>query len=159
VLGTATESAIVGLASGRAAGMLGRPGPALMGVLGAISPFMLLPGPILLVLPGFLLGMLQSPTVARAAVVLYALIAQLTASFLAPVIARWSGSLSPISVILAIPFGGALDGATGALIAIPVAAALQSFVRGVVLPWLHQMPGERRAVAEQEVRDRRGQAA
>jgi predicted PurR-regulated permease PerM len=159
VLGTVTESAIVGLASGLVAWILGLPGPALIGVLGAIIQFIPLTGPMLLVIPGFLLGMLQSTTVALAAVVLYALIAQLNASFLAPVIARWSGSLSPISVILAIPFGGALDGATGALIAIPVAAALQIFVAGVVLPWIHQMHGEQDVGRDQELTVRPRRAA
>jgi predicted PurR-regulated permease PerM len=159
VLGTATESAIVGLASGLVAWVLGLPGPALMGVLGAIIQFIPITGPILMVIPGFLLGMLQSPTVAIEAVIGYALIAQLNASFLAPVIARWSVSLSPIIVILAIPFGGALYGATGALIAIPVAAALQIFVTGVVIPWIHRMQGPEGVLPAAPPAERLGRAA
>jgi predicted PurR-regulated permease PerM len=159
VLGTFIESAIVGLASGLVAWFLGLPGPALIGVLGAIIQFIPITGPILMVIPGFLLGLLQSPTVAIEAVILYALIAQLNASFLAPYIARWSVSLSPIVVIIAIPFGAALYGPIGALIAIPVAAAIQIFVTGVALPWLHRQHGEPAIVLEPEPEERRGRAA
>jgi len=95
-----------------------------------------------MVIPGFLLGIAQLPLVALEAVVAFAIIAEVNASLLAPWIARWSVSLSPLIVVIAIPLGGALYGAVGALAAIPVIAAIQIFVVDVVIPWVHRVEGE-----------------
>ncbi|HUX85453.1 MAG TPA: AI-2E family transporter, partial [Chloroflexota bacterium] len=142
VLGTLIESTIVGVLSGIAAWLIGLPGPALLGVLAALIQFIPITGPILMVIPGFLLGIAISPLLAIEAVVAYTIIAEVNASLLAPWIARWSVSLSPLIVVIAIPLGGALYGTVGALIAIPVIAAIQIFVVDIVIPWLHRIEGQ-----------------
>ena len=150
VLGTLLEAAIVGALGGLVAWLFGLPAPALLGLLAAIIQLIPVTGAILMAIPGFLLGLLQSPTVAVEAALAYVIIAQVNASYIAPAIARWSVSLSPLVVIIAVPLGGALYGAIGGLIAIPVAAAIQIFVIEVVLPWLHHVEGETGTAAEPE---------
>ncbi len=142
VLGTLLEAAIVGALGGLVAWLFRLPAPALLGVLAAIIQLIPVTGAILMAIPGFLLGLLQSPTVAVEVALAYVIVAQINASYLAPAIARWSVSLSPLIVIVAVPLGGALYGAIGALIAIPVAAAIQIFVSEVVFPWLRHAEGE-----------------
>jgi predicted PurR-regulated permease PerM len=159
VLGTLTQSALVGVLSGLAAWLLGLPGPALIGVLAGIIQFIPITGAILMVIPAFFLGMLQSPAVAGAAVVAYALIAELNAAVFTPIISRWSVSLSPIIVIIAIPLGAELFGAVGGLMGIPVAAAVQIFVTGAVLPWLHRLQGEPSVVSDRTLETPRDRAA
>src|SRR6185437_8730738 len=120
------------------------------GILAAIIQLIPVTGAILMAIPGFLLGLLQSPTVAVEVALAYAIIAQINASYFAPAIARWSVRLSPLVVIVAVPLGGALYGAIGALIAIPVAAAIQIVVTEIVLPWLHHVQGETGTATEPE---------
>ncbi len=142
VLGALAESTIVGLLGGVAAAALGLPFPVMIGIVTGLVELLPMVGPMLMMVPVFLLGLLQSPVVAVAAATAFFGIAQLDASFLAPTIARWSVKLSPLIAIIAIPLGVALYGAVGALIAIPVAAALQILVVQVILPWLKHIEGE-----------------
>lgn len=159
VLGALTESTIVGVLGGLAAAILGLPFPVIIGIATGLVELMPMVGPMLMIIPAFLLGLLQSPVVAIVASAAFFGIAQLDASVFAPTIARWSVKISPLIAIVAIPLGVALYGAIGALIAIPVAAALQIFVVQVLLPWLHRYEGEASAESGQATAGPRDHAA
>lgn len=99
------------------------------GVLEAV-PFI---GPLIAGAVGVLL-VLSSNSLAIAAVVLgiYIVIQQLENQILVPKIMQKTVGLNPIVVILVVIIGYRLAGVLGALIAIPVAAAVQVFVHDVM---------------------------
>jgi len=141
VLGALAESSIIGVLGGLAAAILGLPFPVIIGIVTGLVELLPMVGPMLMMLPAFALGLLQSPLVAVLSALAFFLISQVDASIIAPSIARWAVHLSPLVAIIAIPLGAALYGAVGALIAIPVAAALQIFANQVILPWLRRIEG------------------
>ena len=159
VIGALAESSLVGTLSAIVAAILGLPAPVILGVIAAIIELVPMTGPMLMIIPAFLLGLLQSPVIAIIAGLAFFAIAQLDASIFAPTIARWAVRLSPLVVIVAIPLGAALYGAIGALISIPVAAALQIFTVEVVLPWLHRQEEGERGEHERPPEELQGRAA
>ncbi|MGH2460928.1 MAG: AI-2E family transporter [Chloroflexota bacterium] len=141
VLSVAAQMILLGLLSGITAALLGLPGPALFGLMSALIALVPTLGQYIMVIPAVLLGLLQSPLVALEAGLAYAVIAQAELSILGPLIAERAVRISPIVVVIAIPIGVALYGGVGAILSVPVAAALQIFVQNVVLPWLHHLRG------------------
>lgn len=137
VLGQLAVSTIVGTLGWLAAVVLGLPFPVLIGAIMAVVELAPMLGPLIMVIPAFLLGLLQSPLMAVAAGLAYFAIAQLDGNVLSPLITGRAVRLSPVVIIVAIPIGASWYGAIGALIAVPVAAALRVFTCEVLLPWLH----------------------
>lgn len=145
LLGQMAVATITGTLAGLAAALLGLPYPFLIGVVTAVLDLAPIVGPTLMVFPAFLLGLSQSLFIAIAALIVFYGIAELDGNVLSPLITGRAVSLSPTLIIIAIPMGLALYGAIGALIAVPVVAAVQVFVTEIVLPWLkeRQREGER----------------
>jgi predicted PurR-regulated permease PerM len=141
LLSQVTVSTVVGLLAGGAAWLVGIPIPVTLGVLTGLVEIAPMVGPIVMVIPAALLGLLRSPTDAMIAGIAFFAIALLDANVLSPVITGRAVHLSPIIVILAIPIGATLFGIVGALIAVPIAAALKIVVVRVVLPWLDRVGG------------------
>lgn len=156
LLGLGTQMIVIGTLSGVTAALLHLPGPALFGFTAALLELAPSLGQILMVIPAVILGSLQSPLTALEAAIAFTVIALIDGSLLSPMVSGRAVQLSPILVVIAIPIGLTLYGGLGAILSIPVTAALQIFVQEVALPWLHRLeaapteapgqePGERAA--------------
>jgi len=123
--------------------ILGIPFWPLLGVLSGVTALIPLLGPWLSGIPAVTMALTQSWK-AAALVVVFILVRQFVSDFmLAPKIMNNAVGLTPLTVILAILAGTALLGPVGALLAIPIAAAVQV----IVADWLQ---ARRAAVSEQE---------
>ena len=141
LLGQVAVASIAGTLAGLAAWLLGLPYPLLIGVTTAILDLAPVLGTALMTIPAFVLGLLQSPLMAVVAGLVFYGLSQLDGNVLSPLITGRAVRLSPTLVIVATPFGLALYGPLGALIAIPVTAALQVIATEVFLPWLRARQG------------------
>ena len=141
LLGQIAYATIVGVMIGLSSALLGLPYPALIALGTTIIELLPVVGPTLMVIPGFILGLTQSPLMAVVAAVVFFAIAQFGGNVLSPLIMGEAVKLSPTLIIIAVPFGLALYGAVGALIAIPVTVAIQVFTEDVFLPWLKRREG------------------
>ncbi|HEY9855372.1 MAG TPA: AI-2E family transporter [Stenomitos sp.] len=97
--------------------------------------FAMLPviGPFLGMLPSVFIAWFVSPLTALwVGVALYALI-HVVASFVAPFVYRRQAHLHPLVMLLALALGARLAGIAGAVVAVPVAAALQVLVTDLYL--------------------------
>jgi predicted PurR-regulated permease PerM len=85
-------------------------------------------GPLLGAIPAVFLALFQPTWKLIFVVAWYAVIQQAEANFVVPRVMRASVGLSPLLTIIALIIGARLLGAAGALLAVPVAAALQVMV-------------------------------
>jgi predicted PurR-regulated permease PerM len=104
--------------------LLGVKGALILAVIAAIGEVIPIVGPIVSMIPAVIVALTQSPGLALAVVVLYLVIQQLENNLLVPKIMEQAVSLHPLAVIVAILVGGELLGVVGALMAVPVAAAV-----------------------------------
>jgi predicted PurR-regulated permease PerM len=113
-------------------------------VLGLIAGvFELLPyiGPIIAVVPMLLVALLESPTQALIVLVFFVVLQQLESNVFVPNIMHTQTEISPLLAVLAIVAGGTIGGLLGALVAIPLAAALQVFVARAIAPLVRSQTG------------------
>jgi predicted PurR-regulated permease PerM len=136
-LGQLAVATIVGILAGLVVFLLGLPYPVAVGVLTAVLDLAPVLGPGLMAIPVALLGLVEAPWKAVVAGLAFYALSQVDANVLSPLITGRAVSLSPVLIVMAITLGLALYGAVGALVAIPVAAALQLVAEQAVLPWLH----------------------
>lgn len=124
----------MGLAAGVVSFLFGVPYPFVIGVVAAVGDLIPMVGPVAAAIPAVLLtigGPVWKPI---ALVVVFALIAQVEGNYLAPRIMQKQVGLSPLVTIIALLAGASLLGIVGALLAIPVAAALQVLFVEVIAP-------------------------
>ncbi len=134
-LGGATVIAIqAGIFAGIFASIVGLPYPWAIALGAALLDFIPVIGPILIGLSMMLLGFTVSVTVGIVAAGVYLVQHLFEAYWLYPRVMNRAMSISTGSVVVAIIIGGALLGVTGALMAVPVAAAIQLIIREVVFP-------------------------
>jgi predicted PurR-regulated permease PerM len=86
-------------------------------------------GPIIAAVPAVLLAATASLEAVIAALVLYTLVQQIENNFLVPKIQGDAIELHPALVMFAIVIGGSLGGLLGAILALPVAAAMRDVTR------------------------------
>lgn len=98
-------------------------------------------GPIVATLIVFGLTLLQSPGLALATLVFMIVLQQVENNILVPFIMRSQTEISPLLTILALFAGGAIGGLLGALVAIPITAALRVLVREVLAPAIRRRTG------------------
>jgi predicted PurR-regulated permease PerM len=103
---------------------LGVKGALVLAVIAAIGEVIPIVGPIVSMIPAVIVALTQSPGLALAVIVLYLVIQQLENNLLVPKIMEQAVSLHPLAIVLAILVGGELLGVVGALMAVPVAAAM-----------------------------------
>lgn len=82
-------------------------------------------GPVLGAIPAVVLGFTVSPTIGLAVIGLYIVVQQVEGNVLVPKVMEREVGLHPLVVIFALVAGGILGGVVGALLAVPVAGALQ----------------------------------
>ena len=134
-LGGATLIAIqAGIFAGVFASIVGLPYPWAIALGAALLDFIPVVGPIVIGISMMLLGFTVSLTVGIVAAGVYLVQHLFEAYWLYPRVMNRAMSISTGSVVVAIIIGGALLGVTGALMAVPVAAAIQLIIREVVFP-------------------------
>jgi predicted PurR-regulated permease PerM len=120
--------ATVGAASAIAYHLLGLPSALLLGVIAGVCEVIPLVGPLLGAIPALLVALTISPETALAVAVVYVLIQFVEGNVLVPVVMRNAVGLSPLLVLLSLLAGAATAGIVGALLAVPVAAAIEILV-------------------------------
>ena len=109
---------------------------ALAGML-EIVPFM---GPIIAAIPAVLIAFTQSPALAFVVALLYLLIQKMENYILVPKIMEKTVGVHPLLVLFAILIGFKLAGILGALLAVPVVAAISVIVQAYVFDQQPDVP-------------------
>ena len=149
--GVVINMVVIGLLSGGAVAALRLPSPVLLGIFAGVMEAIPIFGPFLGAAPAVLLGFTVSPLYPLLVAGVFLVIQQVESNTLVPVVMNRVVALPPLTVVLALLVGGALQGVPGALLAVPVAAAIQVLVLRVVVPMLHAAQG-RTLLAETEMR-------
>ena len=123
-----------GLVAGVFAAIVGLPYPWAIALGAAALDYIPVIGPVIIGAAMMLLGFTQSLTIGLVAVGFYICQHLFEAYWLYPRVMRRTVDISAGAVVVAIVIGGALLGVMGALLAVPVAAAVQLIVREVVMP-------------------------
>jgi predicted PurR-regulated permease PerM len=101
----------------------------LLSVIAGVLELIPIIGPIISAVPAVLLAATVGPGVVVAALVLYTLVQQIENNFLVPKIQGDATNLHPSLVMFAIIVGGSIAGLLGAILALPVTAAIRDVVR------------------------------
>lgn len=115
----------IGVAAGLAYTLLGVPGAVILGLIAAIAEAIPIIGPLLGAIPAVLVAATISPELALTVAGVYAVLQLLEGSVLVPIVMRNAVGISPFLVLVSLLLGGAAAGLVGALIAVPVAAAIE----------------------------------
>lgn len=121
--------------------LIGLPYPVLLGVLAGLLEFIPLIGPWIAAIPAVLLGLLISPLTGALTALAYLAIQQIENNTLVPLVMNRVVKLSPLVTLIAVTLGAYLEGLLGALLAVPVAAAMQLVITRVLAPWLRRTTG------------------
>lgn len=113
--------------------LLGVRSPLALAVFAALAELIPMVGPIIGAVPAILIALMDSPEKALLVALAFVLIQQIEAQVLVPKVMERQVGLSPLFVLLAITSGNLLGGLGGALIAIPIAAALKIILREFVI--------------------------
>jgi predicted PurR-regulated permease PerM len=95
--------------------------------------------------PAVALALLMSPVKAIVVLVFYVVLQQLDGDLILPLILRNQANISPLLVTAAVFVGARVGGIVGALIAIPLAAAIKVVVVRIVAPAVRRWTGAERA--------------
>lgn len=115
----------IGVATGIAYTILGVPGAVILGLIAAIAEAIPIIGPLLGAIPAILVAATISPELALTVAGVYAVLQLIEGSVLVPLVMRNSIGISPFLVLVSLLVGGAAAGLIGALIAVPIAAAVE----------------------------------
>lgn len=115
----------IGLATGIAYTILGVPGALILGLIAAVAEAIPIIGPLLGAIPAILVAATISPELALVVAGVYAVLQLIEGSVLVPLVMRNSIGISPFLVLVSLLVGGAAAGLIGALIAVPIAAAVE----------------------------------
>ena len=131
----------VGVATGLGCAILQLPSPLLLGIFAGVTAAVPLVGPFLGVVPPALLGFAISPAHGVVVLIVLLIIQLLDGNTVVPVVMNRVVALPPLAVVLALLIGGAVAGLLGALLAVPVASAVQVLVIRVLVPAIHHAQG------------------
>jgi predicted PurR-regulated permease PerM len=123
---------IVGVAVGGGTWAIGLPYPFLLGLAAGVTELIPMVGPILGAIPAVIVALFEPWWRLLAVIALFVVIQQAENHVLVPRVMKVSVGLSPLLTIIAILVGAKLMGILGALLAVPVAAALQVIVGEVL---------------------------
>jgi predicted PurR-regulated permease PerM len=122
VRGQLAVSAIVGLLFGVGLAVIGVPYALLLGIVAFIGEFVPLVGPFISSIPAVVVAFLTGGVPRGVVTIIYCLIVeQLEGDLIVPRVMGSATSIHPVAVMLAILAGAHLAGASGALLAVPVA--------------------------------------
>jgi predicted PurR-regulated permease PerM len=137
------------LMSGSAVGVMAAVGtwamglnyPMALGVFAAMMEVFPYVGPAIAGIPIIVLAFMESPTLGAVAIVFWLAVQQIESNILLPNIMRSQTEVSPLLVLLALAAGYAMGGLMGAIVAIPVTAALRVFIVMVLAPAIRRRTG------------------
>ena len=141
VRATIINGLAVGVATGLASWILGLPSPILLGVFSGLIALVPVVGAVAGVIPPTLLAFTISPVYPIVVLAVMLVIQLIDANTVVPLVMNRVVALPALVVVLALLIGGALAGVIGALLAVPVAAALQVLVLRVAVPAIHHAQG------------------
>jgi putative heme transporter len=121
--------------------IIGVPFPIVLGILAGLGEFIPMVGPFLAGALMVLMALFVSPTTALITLIFVLILQQFEGQILTPNIMRSQTEVSPLMVILAILAGSALGGLMGAIVAIPVMAALRVIIEEIVAPAIRRQTG------------------
>ncbi len=124
---------IIGAASLAGLVLLGVPYAPALAVIAGLTEAIPVVGPILGGIPAVLVGLTVSGETALLVAAWYIVVQQLEGHVLVPRVMQRTVGLNPLLVIIALVVGGLLNGVVGALLAVPVAGALQVIVRHMLI--------------------------
>lgn len=126
--GEALLGVIIGSMTWLGATAIGLPYAAALALIAGIGELIPTLGPIIAAIPLIAVGLLSSPLQGLLALVLAVMVQQLENNLIVPRVMSHAVELHPVAVMLAILAGGELLGIPGALLAVPVVAALSVIV-------------------------------
>src|ERR1035437_323549 len=137
----AINSLAVGLVVGVACWLMGLPDPVILGIFAGLTAAIPMVGGIVGVIPAVLLGFTISPAYPILVLAVLLVIQLVDANTVVPMVMNRVVSLPALGVVLALLVGGAVQGLIGALLAVPVAAALQVLLARAAVPAIHHAQG------------------
>lgn len=138
---TAINMLAVGVLTGLACWAVGLPSPVLFGIFAGLTAAIPLVGPFLGVVPPVLIALTLGPARAVLVAVVLLVVQLLDANLVVPQVMNRVVSLPALAVVISLLAGGALAGLIGALLAVPVASAIQVIILRVVVPYIHATQG------------------
>jgi putative heme transporter len=141
IRGAVITAIIIGTVTSIALSIIGIPFPLVLGMIAGVLELLPYVGPIIASIPMLIVALLQSPTQALIVLVFFIILQQIESNILVPNIMKTQTEISPLMSIAAIVAGVSLGGLLGALVAIPIAAALRVFVREVAAPMVRRQTG------------------
>jgi predicted PurR-regulated permease PerM len=130
VFGQALVSTSFGIFTFIALTIAGTPEPLLLAVLAAMLGTIPMVGATIATIPAVAMSLTVSLPTALVVLVAFVLYQQIENNFIAPRAFRNTLKISSLVVLIAVAFGSALYGVLGAMLALPIAAALPALVRG-----------------------------
>jgi predicted PurR-regulated permease PerM len=137
----AINSLAVGLVVGIACWLMGLPDSVILGIFAGLTAAIPMVGGIIGVVPAVLLGFTISPAYPILVLAVLLVIQLVDANTVVPMVMNRVVSLPALGVVLALLVGGAIQGLIGALLAVPVAAALQVLLVRAAVPAIHHAQG------------------
>ena len=137
----AINSLALGLVVGVACWLLRLPDPVILGIFAGLTAAIPMVGGIIGVIPAVLLGFTVSPEYPILVLIVLMVIQLVDANTVVPMVMNRVVSLPALGVVLALLVGGAIQGLIGAILAVPVAAALQVLLVRAAVPAIHHAQG------------------
>ena len=137
----AINSLALGLVVGVACWLLRLPDPVILGISAGLTAAIPMVGGIIGVVPAVLLGFTVSPEYPIVVLIVLMVIQFVDANTVVPMVMNRVVSLPALGVVLALLVGGAIQGLIGAILAVPVAAALQVLLVRAAVPAIHHAQG------------------
>ena len=116
--------ATIGIATGVAYTLIGLPAALLLALIAALTEVIPIVGPLIGAIPAVLVATTISPEAVIVTIGVYFLLHAIEGNVLVPVIMRNSVGLSPFLVLLSLLVGGTAGGILGAIVAVPIVAAI-----------------------------------
>jgi predicted PurR-regulated permease PerM len=145
VRGVGVNMVAIGVLAFAVCWVLHLPAPVLLGLTAGLAELIPLVGPFLGAVPAVLLGFTVGPFYPLLVAACFLVIQQLESNLLTPLVMRRVVGVRPFTLLGALLVGSALAGLLGALVAVPVAAAVQIVILSVVTP---AVQNRRKAVAK-----------
>lgn len=129
IKGACVDSLIIAILSSVALKVIGLEGAVVIGVFAGMANLIPYFGPIIGMIPAFLIGLVtDGPVTAILAVVLLFIIQQIDSNVIYPKVVGSQTGLRPLYVLFAITFLGYFGGVVGMLLAVPIAGVVQVFI-------------------------------
>jgi predicted PurR-regulated permease PerM len=128
VRGQLTLMGAMAVMTGIAYSVLGLPSALLLALIAGLAEVIPIVGPALGVGPALIVALTLKPEVLPLVIVAYVIIQLVEGNVLVPVIMRNAIGVSPLLILLSLLVGTALAGFIGALVSVPVAAAIEAIL-------------------------------